>query len=101
MSHLAALPVVVPFLAAPLLVATGSFASRRFEDGLAALSALTVLTLCALLAVHARHEPFAYWVGGWRPRHGVAIDIALSIVALGAGMAAFASLLVLAALAYS
>jgi multicomponent Na+:H+ antiporter subunit D len=100
-SHLAALPVVVPFLAAPLLVATGAIAPRRLEDALAALSALAVLTLCILLAVHTRHEPFAYWLGGWRPRHGVAIGIALSIDPMGAGMAAFASLLVLAALAYS
>jgi multicomponent Na+:H+ antiporter subunit D len=101
MSHLAALPVVVPFLAAPLLVATGTFMPRRLEDSLAAVSALAVLTLCVLLAVHAGRQPFAYWLGGWRPRHGVAIGISLSIDPLGAGMAAFASLLVLAALAYS
>ncbi len=101
MSHLAALAVVVPFLAAPLLVATGAFAPRRLEDGLAAASALTVLTLCVLLALHTGHQPLAYWLGGWRPRQGVAVGISLSIDPVGAGMAAFASLLVLAALAYS
>ena len=101
MTHLAALPVVVPFLAAPLLVAAGGFAPRWLEDGLGGLSALTVATLCVLLAVHAGHQPFAYWLGGWRPRHGVAIGISLSIDPLGAGMAAFAAVLVLAALAYS
>src|SRR5205807_4359960 len=54
-----------------------------------------------LLAVHAGHEPFAYWLGGWRPAHGVAIGISLSIDPLGGGLAAFASLMVVAALAYS
>src|SRR5437660_999442 len=60
-----------------------------------------VLVLCVLLAFHTSHQPFAYWVGGWRPRHGVAIGISLSIDPIGAGMAAFASILVLAALVYS
>ena len=101
MTELSALPVVVPLLAAPLLIVSGAFAPRWFEDGLAGLSALAVVTLCVLLAVHAGHEPFAYWLGGWRPRYGVAIGISLSIDPLGAGMAAFAALLVLAALAYS
>jgi len=101
LTHLAALPVVVPLLAAPLLVATGAFAPRWLEDGLAGLSALAVAAPCVLLAVHAGREPFAYWLGGWRPRHGVAIGISLSIDPLGAGMASFAALLVLAALTYS
>jgi len=101
MSHLSALPVVLPFLAGPLLVATGSFAPRWFDDGLALLCALAVSTLCVLLAVHAASQPFAYWVGGFRPSHGVAIGISLSIDPLGAGMAAFAAVLVFAALAYS
>jgi multicomponent Na+:H+ antiporter subunit D len=100
-SHLAALPIVVPFLAGPFLVVTGSFAPRWLEDGIATLSALTVTTLCVLLAVHAGHQPFAYWLGGWRPSHGVAIGISLSIDPLGGGMAAFAAILVTAALAYS
>ena len=101
MSHLAALPVVVPFLVAPLLVAIGTVAPRRLEDSLALLAALTVFVLCVLLAIHSSHQPFAYWVGGWHPRHGVAIGISLSIDPIGAGMAAFASILVLAALVYS
>jgi multicomponent Na+:H+ antiporter subunit D len=101
MSHLAALPIVVPFLAGPLLVVTGTFAPRLLEDGIATLSALAVSTLCVLLAVHAGHQPFAYWLGGWRPSHGVAIGISLSIDPLGGGMAAFAAILVSAALVYS
>ncbi|MBV9918417.1 MAG: hypothetical protein JO153_18110, partial [Solirubrobacterales bacterium] len=101
MTHLSALPLVVPFLAGPLLVAVGSFAPRIFNDALSVLSALAVTTLCVLLAVHAGSEPFAYWMGGWRPRHGIAIGISLSIDPLGAGLATLASVLVLAALTYS
>jgi multicomponent Na+:H+ antiporter subunit D len=101
MGHLAALPVVVPLLAAPLLVATGEFVPRAIEDGLALVSAIAVATLCVLLAAHATPAPFAYWLGGYTPHHGVAIGISLSIDPLGAGLAAFAAVLVAAALAYS
>ncbi len=101
MSHLAALPVVIPFLAAALLVATGSFAPRLFDDGVGLVSALAVATLCVLLTVHTATQPFAYWMGGWTPIHGVAIGISFSIDPLGAGMAAFCALLVAAALVYS
>ncbi len=101
MTHLAALPLLVPFVAAPVLVATGSFTARWFNDTIASLSALSVLVLCVLLAVHTGHDPFAYWLGGWTPSKGIAIGISLSIDPLGAGMAAFSSVLVLAALLYS
>ena len=63
--------------------------------------ALSVVTICVLLAVHVGGRPFAYWMGGWRPEHGVAIGIAFAIDPLGAGMAAFAGVMVLAALTYA
>jgi multicomponent Na+:H+ antiporter subunit D len=101
MSHLSALPVLVPFLAGPLLVAVGHYSPRWFDDATGALAAIAVTALCVLLAVHAGPHPFAYWVGGWTPRHGVTVGISLSIDAIGAGLASFAGLLVLAALVYS
>jgi multicomponent Na+:H+ antiporter subunit D len=101
MTHLAALPIVVALLGAALLVAIGSFAPRWINDGVGGIVAVAATALCVLLAVHASGEPFAYWVGGFAPRHGVAIGISLSIDPLGAGMAAFAALLVTAALVYS
>ena len=101
MAHLSSLPVLVPFLAGPLLVAVGHFAPRWFSDGVAALAAIAVTALCAVLAAHAAPRPFAYWMGGWTPQHGVTIGISLSIDVLGAGLAAFAALLVTAALLYS
>ena len=101
MTHLAALPVAVPFLAASLLVAVGAFAPRWLNDSVAAGCGVSVLAIGALLAHRAVTGPFAYWVGGWRPSRGVAIGISLSIDPLGAGMATFATLMVVAAFAYS
>ena len=101
MTHISALPVVVPFLAGPLLVAAGQFAPRWFNDTVGTVAAIAVAALCALLAVHAGAHPFAYWLGGWTPRHGTTIGISLSIDVLGAGLAAFCALLVTAALVYS
>ena len=101
MPHITALPVVVPFLAGPLVVAVGQFAPRWFNDSAAAMSAIAATALCALLAVDAWQHPFAYWLGGWTPRHGTTIGISLSIDVLGAGLAAFCALLVTAALIYS
>jgi multicomponent Na+:H+ antiporter subunit D len=100
-AHLSSLPVVIPFLVAPLLVVFGTVAPRWAEDATAMTVALTVVTLCVLLAVHGGSRPFAYWMGGWSPQHGVAIGIAFAIDPLGAGMAAFAGVMVLAALTYS
>ncbi len=101
MTHLSALPIVVPFVVAAFLVATGTVLPRWVQDGLALTTAVAVATICVLLAIHASHQPFAYWLGGWTPRHGVAIGISLSIDPVGGGMATFASLMVIAALAYS
>jgi multicomponent Na+:H+ antiporter subunit D len=99
--HLASFPVVVPFLVAPLLVAVGAYAPRWFNDLSGAVAAIAVTAICVLLAQHAASQPFAYWLGGLHPRDGVAIGISLSIDPLGAGLAAFAGLMVIASLSYS
>src|SRR5690242_9536399 len=101
MTHLAALPIAVPFILAAFLIATGTFLPRLLQDGLAIACAAGAVIICVLLAFHASAQPFAYWLGGWKPRHGVEIGISLSVDPIGAGMAAFASVLVLAALVYS
>jgi multicomponent Na+:H+ antiporter subunit D len=100
-THLAALAVVVPFVVAALLIATGTVLPRPLQDFLGISTAAAVVAMCVLLAAHSAHQPFAYWVGGWTPRHGVAIGISLSVDPLGAGMAAFAAVMVLAALTYA
>ncbi len=99
--HITALPVVVPMLAAALLVAVRHWTPRLVNDVAAGGVAFAVATLSAILLVRAVDHPFAYWIGGWRPSHMVAIGISFSIDPIGAGMATFAALLVTAALAYS
>jgi multicomponent Na+:H+ antiporter subunit D len=100
-THITALPVAVPFIVAALLIATGPVLPRMLQDGLGIVTAIAVATMCVLLAAHTAHQPFAYWLGGWTPRHGVAIGISLTVDPLGAGLAAFAAVMVLAALTYS
>jgi multicomponent Na+:H+ antiporter subunit D len=100
--HITALPVVVPLIAAPLLIAVRHWTPRLFNDLAATGVAASVVTLCALLLAHTAHgHPFAYWMGGWRPSHSVTIGISFSVDALGAGVATFAAVLVTAALIYS
>jgi multicomponent Na+:H+ antiporter subunit D len=100
--HIAALPVALPLLAAATLMVVRPFARRWLDDGAAGAVATSVVVLCALLLAHtAHHGPFAYWMAGWRPSHSVAIGISLSIDPIGAGLATFAAVLIVAALVYS
>jgi multicomponent Na+:H+ antiporter subunit D len=99
--HITALPVVVPLVAAALLVALRRWSPRLANDVGGTAVALSVVTFCVLLLARSIHAPFAYWMGGWRPRHLVAIGISFSVDPLGAGMATFAAVLVTAALIYS
>jgi multicomponent Na+:H+ antiporter subunit D len=99
--HIAALPVVVPMIAAAVLVGGRHWTPRLLNDLIAGGVAVAVVTLCAILLVRAAHHPFVYWMGGWRPKDSVAIGISFSIDALGAGMATLAAILVASALIYS
>ena len=99
--HITALPVLIPMIGASMLVAVRHWAPRWFNDLAATAVAMSVVVLCAILLVHAGHNPFAYWMGGWRPSHQVTIGISFSVDSVGAGMATFSALLVSAALIYS
>ncbi|MEW2513310.1 complex I subunit 5 family protein [Streptomyces sp. NPDC046870] len=100
MHHLIPLLVAVPLLGAALLVATGRHLPRIaaeitgfvFSGGTAALALVLLLNSA---------PPMTEWVGGWLPVGGESVGI----VVVGDGpalvMAALASLLTLAALAYS
>ncbi len=100
--QITALPVFIPLLAAALLVAVRHWMPRVLNDAIATGVAIAVATLCALLLAHTAHgHPFAYWMGGWRPSHSVAIGISLSIDPIGAGLATFMAIVVTAALVYS
>lgn len=100
--HITALPIVIPLLGSAALVAVRPWTPRLVQDIWAGSIAVCVIALCALLLVHTAHDgPFAYWMGGWRPKHLVSIGIALSIDPLGAGLATLSAVLVTASLIYS
>src|SRR5436305_10149349 len=99
--HISALAIVIPMMAAAVLVALRHWTPRLVNDAATTGVAVTSATICAILLVRALHAPFAYWMGGWRPSHMVAIGISLSVDPMGAGMAVFTALLVTAALVYS
>jgi multicomponent Na+:H+ antiporter subunit D len=96
------LPVVVPLSAAAILAALNSWLPRRLADAIALLASGSTMVFCWLLMRAAHAQPITYWFGGWTPRSGgVAIGIAFEFGPLSAGLAAFAALLVLAALVFS
>ena len=89
MPHVSALPIVTPFVAATALVAIRPLARHWLDDLIAVAVAAAVIALCAVLLYRSGSQPVTYWMGGWRPSHGVTIGISLSIDPLGAGLAAF------------
>jgi multicomponent Na+:H+ antiporter subunit D len=85
-------------LCAALLAAVNRHVPRWLADTVAISAAgLTLAGSLWLLKVSAA-QTIVYWFGGWIPRNGAAIGISLAIDPFGAGLAAFAALLVLAAL---
>ncbi len=101
MTTLAALPMAVPFIAAAVLVAVGSVAPRWTSDAIGTTVAVAALAMCVLLAHDAASRGIVYWLGGWGQRPGGSLGIDLEIDPIGAGVAAFAALMVLAAFVYS
>lgn len=99
--QLAPLPVAMPLATAGVLAAGNKFIPRRLADALAILCTLANLAACLGLMAASRDQMIVYWFGGWAPRAGVALGISFSIGPFGAGLAAFTSLLVLAALVFS
>jgi multicomponent Na+:H+ antiporter subunit D len=99
--HITALPIVVPMIAAAALVGVRHWMPRLFNDLGATGVTVGAVALLAILLVRVIHHPFAYWMGGWRPKNSVAIGISLSLDPLGVGMGALAAVLVSAALIYS
>lgn len=101
MSDLAPLPVAIPIVMAALLIAMSPLLSRVWRDILAIAAAAGTAAVCALLLTQSMHGSIVYWLGGWAPRHGIALGIGLVIDPLGAGLALLAAVLVLASLVFS
>lgn len=100
-TFLPATPVAVPLTMAAVLAALNQHVHRRLADALAIAAAIYCVWSSLLLMFRSARMPIVYWMGGWEPRHGAAIGISFVIDPFGAGAAAFASFLVLAALVFS
>lgn len=100
-SALAPLCVAVPLLSAAVLAPFTKLMPRWLSSTIAALTTLAVLgTAIALIFYTGAHGPVVHWMGGWTPRHTLAIGISFSVDPMGAGLAAFIALLVFAATLY-
>jgi multicomponent Na+:H+ antiporter subunit D len=95
------LTIAVPLLVAAFLAAGRDFWPRRLTEILALGTSILDVILTGRLLQLSLAQPIVYWMGGWRPRGGVAIGISLVIDPMGAGAALLASLLVAAACVYS
>ncbi|MGW2772573.1 complex I subunit 5 family protein [Streptomyces olivaceoviridis] len=100
MHHLIPLLVAIPLFGAALLVATGRHLPRIAAEltGFAVSGSTAALALVLLLN---SAPPMVEWVGGWLPVDGESVGILVLGDGPALGMAALASLLTLAALAYS
>ncbi len=100
-SILAPLPVAIPLAAAAALAAVTTFVPRRLADAVALAAALAAGGCSLALLALSRSGLLVTWFGGWAPRSGLAIGVCFAVDPFGAGLAAFAALLTLAALVFS
>ncbi|WP_217215258.1 complex I subunit 5 family protein [Streptomyces sp. AC550_RSS872] len=100
MNDLLPLLVAVPLLGAALLVAGGRRVPRVLAESVGCAVSAGTAVLAIVLLLNSS-PPMTEWVGGWSPADGRSVGIVLVGDGAGLGMAALASLLTLAALAYS
>jgi multicomponent Na+:H+ antiporter subunit D len=94
-------PVALPLLFAATLAALSKVISQRLSQLIAIGATLASLAIDVLLLQGSARHAIVYWFGNWRLRDGVALGISFTIDPFGAGLAAFAGVLTLAALLFS
>lgn len=97
MASLTPLPVVVPLLGAPLILAGRRRLPRAAVRAVALIVSLTVTAIGATLLAQV-HGVSVYWFGGWRPRHGVVLGVSFAVDTFGAAGVLLAGGLTTAAL---
>ncbi len=95
------LPVALPLLTAALLAALTKVIPQRLSQLVALASTLGTLAADLVLLRLSASRPIVYWLGGWKPHNGLALGISFTIEPIGAGLAALASFLTLAAIVFS
>lgn len=94
-------PVILPLFTAALLAALTKLISQRLSQAIAIAVTLATLACNLWLLRASAAAPIVYWFGDWRPRHGIALGICFAVDPIGAGLAAFATFLTLAAFVFS
>ncbi|MFD7708782.1 complex I subunit 5 family protein [Streptomyces sp. NPDC059785] len=100
MNDLLPLLVALPLCGAALLVALGRALPRTAAEAVGHAFSAGTAALAVVLLLNSS-PPMAEWVGGWVPRGGHSVGIVLVGDGPGLGMAALASVLTVAALAYA
>ncbi|QKZ16726.1 complex I subunit 5 family protein [Streptomyces chartreusis] len=100
MNDLLPLLVAVPLCGAALLVAGGRRVPRVLAESVGCAVSAGTAGLAITLLLNSS-PPMAEWAGGWTPVDGHSVGIVLVGDGPGLGMATLASVLTLAALAYS
>jgi multicomponent Na+:H+ antiporter subunit D len=101
MEWLAPVVVALPLLSAAGLAAGAHFLPARADDIVGTATAAATLALSAVLLVESSREPVAYWFGGWRPRHDVALGVVFTVEPLGSALALLACILTTATFVFS
>jgi multicomponent Na+:H+ antiporter subunit D len=100
MGHLLPLLVAGPLIGAALLVAGGRLLPRAAAEAIGCAVSAGTAALALVLLLNSS-PPRIEWAGAWTPVNGRSVGIVVVGDGPGLGMAALASLLTLAALAYS
>ncbi len=99
---LSPLCVAIPLMSAAVLAPFTKHCPRWLNSVVTAAVTLAVIGMCIALAFYtSAHGPVIHWMGGWTPKHALAIGISFSVDTMSAGLAAFVALLVLAATLYT
>jgi multicomponent Na+:H+ antiporter subunit D len=98
--ELAPLAIAVPIVISCALVGAGRHLPRPVLDGGTLLTAVAVAALDAIMLAATHGGRIVTWSGGWTPRDGVTVGIALVVDGLGAGMALLGAILVACAVLY-
>jgi multicomponent Na+:H+ antiporter subunit D len=93
--------VLLPLIGGAVLALTTFLEWRRGADLVALGIAVAVVVLGAVALARSADHVLVEWMGGWRPRGGVAVGIDLYVDPLAAGLATFAAFLTVVALVVS
>ncbi|HEY3831602.1 MAG TPA: complex I subunit 5 family protein [Acidimicrobiia bacterium] len=101
MDAVAPLAMFVPLAGAAVLAGLTGIVHRVVADLYVLVVTIATTVLCAVLLRRTTDHRVLHWFGGWRPAHGNAIGVALTVDTIGAATALLIGVLALAAFIFS